>query len=348
MKKISSALLLLPAITLTASLAYAQAPAVNDTKAIPVTADNFARAESDLYFSRLTKDGAFGQLRHRREVARIDHQTVIRLNRDTLYSSGVFDLDAGPVTVTMPDAGKRYVSMQVIDEDHYTHNIFYGAGTHTLTRKQIGTRYVAVAIRTLVDPADQKDVEAAHRVQDAIKVSQKGGPGTFTAPNWDQASQKKVRDALLVLASTLPETKYMFGKKDAVRPIRHLIGSASAWGGIPEKDTLYLNVVPAKNDGKTIYALSVKNVPVKGFWSISVYNEKGYYEPNDLNTYNLNNISAKKETDGSVKVQFGGCDGKIPNCLPIMDKWNYMVRLYVPSSDVVNGKWKFPEAQPAN
>lgn len=348
MRKISSVALLLPTVALTASLACAQTPAATDTESVPVTADNFPRAESDRYFSRLAKDNAFGVLRHRREPARIDHQTVIRLNRDTLYSSGVFDLDAGPVTVTMPDPGNRYVSMQVIDEDHYTHDIFYGAGAHTLTRKDIGTRYVMVAIRTLVDTADQKDVEAAHRIQDAIEVQQKGGPGTFTVPNWDQASQKKVRDALLVLASTLPDTKRMFGRKGEVEPVRRLAGAASAWGGIPEKETLYLNVVPTRNDGKAVYTLEVKDVPVQGFWSISVYNEQGYYEPNELNAYNLNSVTTRKEADGSVKVQFGGCDGEIPNCLPIMDKWNYLVRLYRPNSDVVNGTWKFPEPQLAN
>ena len=60
---------------------------------------------------------------------------------------------------------------------------------------------------------------------------------------------------------------------------------ASAWGGNPEKDALYLNVVPAHNDGKTVYRLNVKDVPVDGFWSISVYNAKGYFEPNPQNAY---------------------------------------------------------------
>jgi hypothetical protein len=60
---------------------------------------------------------AIGKFVHRREPAGIDNQTVIRLNRDTLYSSAVFDLDAGPVTITLPDAGKRVMSMQVISED---------------------------------------------------------------------------------------------------------------------------------------------------------------------------------------------------------------------------------------
>jgi hypothetical protein len=51
---------------------------------------------------------------------------------------------------------------------------------------------------------------------------------------------------------------------------------------------------------------------------------------------------------GGVTVQFGGCDGKIPNCLPIMKGWNYIVRLYRPRAEILNGKWKFPEAQVVN
>ena len=87
---------------------------------VPVTPDNFVRAESDRYLGNLVRESGIGKLFHRREPAAIDNQTVIRLNRDTLYSSAVFDLDAGPVTITLPDAGKRFMSMQVIDEDEYT------------------------------------------------------------------------------------------------------------------------------------------------------------------------------------------------------------------------------------
>src|SRR5689334_15442069 len=87
-------------------------------KPIRVTVDNFCRAESDTYFSRFVKEGGFGKFHHERELASIDDQAVIRLNRDTLYSFGVFDLDASPVTVTLPDAGERYMALQVINEDH--------------------------------------------------------------------------------------------------------------------------------------------------------------------------------------------------------------------------------------
>lgn len=312
---------------------------------VPVTVDNFVRAESDLYLGNMVKDGALGKFVHRREPAAIDNQTVIRLNRDTLYSSAVFDLDAGPATITLPDAGKRFMSMEVINEDHYVPEVVYGAGTYKLTKEKAGTRYVVAAIRTLVDPADPKDVEQVHALQDAMRISQTSA-GKFEAPDWDQASQKKVRDALLVLGSTLPDFKKAFGTREQVDPIRHLVGTAAAWGGNPDKDAVYLNITPSGNDGTTVYKLNVKDVPVNGFWSVSVYNADGYYEKNSQNAYSLNNLTAKKESDGAITVQFGGCDGKVPNCLPIVKGWNYTVRLYRPRAEILDGKWHFPEPQP--
>jgi hypothetical protein len=315
---------------------------------IPVTVGNFIRAESHLYFTAVAlRENGFGQFEHHREVSPIDSQTIIRQNRDTLYSAAVFDLDAGPVTITLPDAGKRFMSLQLINEDEYSPPAIYKAGKHLFTRKEVGTRYMLVGIRTLVDPLDPSDMDKAHALQDAIKVEQKNR-GKFEPPPWDPVSQKKVRDALLVLGATLPDTKRAFGTKDQVDPVRHLITAASAWGGNPEKDALYLNVTPSWNNGETIYKLKVKEVPVDGFWSISLYNAQGYYEKNQYNAYTLNNITAKKSPDGSVAIQFGGCDGEILNCLPTMRGWNYMVRLYRPRSEILNGTWIFPQAKPVN
>lgn len=313
---------------------------------LPVTPDNFVRAETDLFFGNAVKDGGFGTFFHRRQTMGVDDQFVVRGNRDTLYSIAVFDLDAGPVTITLPDAGKRFMSLQVIDEDQYVPNVFYGAGSYTLTREEIGTRFVGTAVRTLVNPDDPADLAQATALQDAITVIQPGGPGTFEVPHWDPVSQKKVRDALLALAETLPDTRHAFGARGEVDPVRRLIQAAAAWGGNPEKDALYLSVTPPMNDGRTVYRLAVKDVPVDGFWSISIYNAEGYYEKNDLDAYTLNSITATPGADGTTVVQFGACDGRIPNCLPTMDGWNYMVRLYRARPEILDGSWSFPEPVP--
>jgi len=315
-----------------------------NTEVVPVGVDNFARAESDLYFGHAIKDaGGVGNLYHHREPMPIDRQSVIRSNRDTLYSSAVIDLDAGPVTITLPDAGSRFRSMMVVNEDHYiVGDVVYSAGSYTYDRDKVGTRYVLIGLRTLIDPSDPKDIQQAQALQDAIRLSQRSA-GKFEAPNWDLVSQKKVRDALLVLGSTMPDFRGAFGTRDQVNPIRHLIGSATGWGGNPEKDAMYLNVTPIKNDGKTIHKLKIKDVPIDGFWSISVYNAEGYFVKNTADAYVINNITAKKDADGSITIQFGGCDGKVPNCLPIMPGWNYTVRLYRPHAEILDGKWRFPE-----
>ena len=105
-------------------------------------------------------------------------------------------------------------------------------------------------------------------------------------------------------------------------------------------------MVPSRNDGKTVHRLTVNNVPVDGFWSVSVYNKDGYFEKNAENAYSLNNVTARKNDDGSVTIQFGGCDGATANCIPTTAGWNYWVRLYRPRKEILDGTWRFPEAQP--
>jgi hypothetical protein len=86
---------------------------------IPVNVSNFARAETDMYLSRFVSRGGFGRFDHNRTPAPIDKQDVVRMNRDTFYSAAVFDLEAAPVTITLPNAGKRFMSLLLINEDHY-------------------------------------------------------------------------------------------------------------------------------------------------------------------------------------------------------------------------------------
>jgi hypothetical protein len=345
MKKIHTATWLTLSLAVMSAVALPQAPS---RPTVRVTIDNYNRAQSDVYFALIAKGGGFGKFRHGRDLAPIGRGGIIRPNRDTLYSLAIFDLDAGPVTITLPDPGKHFMTMQVINEDQYTQPVYYGAGSHTLTREMIGTRYAGVAVRVLVDPRDKNELEQIHSLQDAIEVTQQN-PGTFQVSNWDEASRKKVQVALLQLGTTISDTRRMYGAhENQVDPVRHLIGSAMLWGGAEEKDAIYLPITPESNDRTTIYQLTVRNVPVDGFWSLTVYNSEGYIEPNKYEAYSVNSYTAIKGLDGSVTVQFGGCDGTIPNCLPIMKGWNYTVRLFRPRPEILDGRWKFPLAAPEN
>ena len=76
--------------------------------------------------------------------------------------------------------------------------------------------------------------------------------------------------------------------------------AAAGWGGNPPSAAIYINVNPELNDGKTPYKLTVKDVPVDGFWSVSVYNKAGYFEANSFNAYSINNKTGIKNADGSM------------------------------------------------
>jgi hypothetical protein len=137
----------------------------------------------------------------------------------------------------------------------------------------------------------------------------------------------------------------MFGPREAVNPVRHFLGTAFGWGGLPEEQAFYLNVEPGLDVGE--YKIEVPaEVPVDAFWSVSLYNAAGFFEENALGAYNVNSVTAERNEDGSVTVHLGGCDDDRVNCLPIMDGWNYVVRLYRPRPEILDGSWAFPSVEP--
>ncbi len=316
-------------------------------KTVPVTVKNFTRAETDRYFGNTVKLGGFGKLFHYRAPTPIEKQVVVRMNRDTLYSAGVFDLDAGSVTIALPDTGKRFMSVMVITEDHYAPPVVYAPVTSTFDRTQAGTRYILVVIRTFADFNDPTDIKAANALQDRIEVKQ-AGSGTFEVPNWDPVSLGNIRDHLAALAAMSGGTteRRMGANRNDVDPVFHLMATATSWGLNPPEAAVYKVVFLKANDGSTIHKLTVKDAPVDGFWSISVYNAKGFFEKNPLNAYSINGVTAKRDPDGSYTIQFGGCTQDTANCLFTPAGWNYSARQYRPRKEVIDGSWVFPQAQP--
>ena len=136
----------------------------------PVNVDNFCRAETARMLSALERQGGgINVLHHHREPATLDEQPVIRQNRDTLYSSAVVDLSAG-ATLSLPDSGERYLSVMVVNEDHYINRIFHEPGDHELGVDEFDTDYVLVAARILVDPNDPADVAEVNALQDQMRL----------------------------------------------------------------------------------------------------------------------------------------------------------------------------------
>ncbi len=331
----------LQALLITGISIFALAPALA-ANPVQVNAGNYVRAETDFQMKGyIEKFDCFGKFVHVREPYDVNNQVTVRAQRDTLYSWGVFDLKS-PLTVTLPDPKGRYQSIMIVSQDHSIWGL-YGPKTGTLTEEKVGSRYVCLVMRTFADPNNEEDMKAAYRLQDAVSIKQ-ADIGKFEVPDWQKDEVEEMRNKVMVVASTVSDASKMFGVKEELDPVYWMLGTAIGWGGLPAEVASYVNVVPEKNDGKTAYTLTAKDVPVDAFWSVTLYDHEGWMPVNKYNAYSFNNVTAKKNEDGSITIHFGG-DPQQLNFLPIVPGWNYIVRLYQPRQEILDGSWTFPKPQ---
>lgn len=305
---------------------------------IEVNVLNYVHAKTTIHFDGVVaRAGGVNKWGHVREPIPLDRQGSRRMNRDTLYSSVVVDISEG-ATFSMPDSGDRYMSATVVNQDHYINAIFHGAGSFSLEMEEFDTPYVLLTVRILANSEDPDDIAIANQLQDALTI-ESASSNPYAHPDYDMDSLSAVGAPLAELAAGLPNVIETFGRKEDVNSVRHLLATAYGWGGLPEYEAFYFNVQPELPVAS--YSLTVKDVPVDGFWSLSVYNEEGYFQENIHNAYSVNNLTATPNENGSYTVHFGG-DPSVDNYLPITKGWNYVMRLYQPQKEAIDGSWILP------
>ena len=310
--------------------------------AIPVTYSNYVEAQTSMQMNDYQKMAkGVNKFYNIRTPVQVDFQPTIRMNRDTIYSGAVVNVSEGAV-ITLPDAGERYLSLLIYNDKGYANLVFYGEGSYELTPENVGSDYAFVIVRAFVDPDSAEDVKAVNALQDKYRIDAKAGT-PFKQPDWDMTSFDTVNSALVGLYPIAPNSFGMFGTKESVDPIRFLVGAAGGFGALPTKGAVYMNVLPKQSQGAS--TMTFKDVPVKGFFSVTVYDEKGYMFESD-GVPSLNNVTASPSEDGSYTFYFGDCDKNKTNCLGIKDGWNFVVRLYQPEEVIQNGTWTLPELVP--
>ncbi|MCZ4058392.1 DUF1254 domain-containing protein [Pantoea sp. LMR881] len=308
-----------------------------------VTPETFIRAESDRYFYNFAQQaGGVNKFFYYRQPPALASQGVVRMNKDTLYSSAIVDVRKG-ATLTVPDfPANRYVSVLVLDNDHYAQDVIYKPGTWSLPRN---TDYVFLAIRVqLLDSGNPADVKEANRIQDGF-VLHANSAVPFAKPDWDPASLDKLRAEYEKQFSTFERYPDEWqGPRGQVNDESRRLAAAGAWGLFANKDATYINY-NAHLPADQCYTATYQVPENKAFWSVTVYGADGYMK-SDNAVLNGNNV--KLNSDGSFTTYFGSRDacGEVDNRLDISDGWNFLMRVYRPGPSVLKGEYTLPDVKP--
>jgi hypothetical protein len=293
---------------------------ITENSPIIVTQDNFPQAYTNMRLAAiLKKTGGVNKFFTMPVPSSIPkEQFVVRMNRDTPYSVSVIDMSSGEVYVTVPET-EKYVSIQVVDENHETQPMIYGSGKHKITAK---TDHAFVIVRAL---------EGEIRENLIIEA---GSEKPFNAKKWDMKSFHAIDKAGNIDFGDGYDQSKAFGNVESGQtPYMNYVGAAGGWGGAMVEDNIYQTSQYLEADG--CYEMTFLDPKDKYFWSATVYNGDGRMF-NDIA-----NISSEMNPvingDGTITLRFG-CNGQ-PNNIPIIEgnttgKFNILVRHYGPSKQV--------------
>lgn len=284
---------------------------------------NYKVAESDIAFGNITKLAGMNTFFHF-PVGKFDlnNQTVVRMNQDTTYSAAVVNISKG-ASVTLPEADGRYMSAMVIQNDHYVDQVFTKPGKHII---KADTDFVMVNVRTRINTYDPKDVAKVQELQKKLIISAEATE-PHVVPDYDMKQVVDLRDRLAAEATKLGSYNNMQGARGTVDEHMHMLGTAGGWGLLPDKNARYLSY--EQKDGSGCFTANYKVPPFNsgGFFSITMYNADGWIfdEKAILNEYNIS-----FNDDNSFEVNFGSCGESAKNNIPIVDGWNFLMRVYEP------------------
>jgi hypothetical protein len=290
---------------------------------VAVTLDNYETAESDLAFTNMTKIVGTNEFFHFPvEAFDLDNQTVVRMNRDTIYSGAVVNVSEG-ATVTLPESDGRYMSAMIVQNDHYIDQVFKTPGDHAV---DADTEFVGVTIRIRANINDPEDGDKIRALQQATRFSA-NATDPHVMPNYDMEQLEALRNELAAEAAEKGSLNNMQGARGTVDKRMHLLGTAAGWGLLPDANARYLSY--GQEDGQGCFQASYSVPPFNkpGFFSITMYNADGWIFSDRaiLNEYNI-----EFNDDGTFDANFGECGDNAKNNLPIVDGWNFLMRVYEP------------------
>jgi hypothetical protein len=306
-----------------------------------VTPESYPTDETSRQILKNQNSIGLNKFLHKRQLTPTDNQPVVRMNRDTYYSLAVVDVSDG-ASVTMPEIPEgKYVSVQPVTEDHRIQAMRYGPGTFDLTTHTGTHLYLVVRLDATFSEAEAKEI------QDQMTIQANSAKKFETTPV-NKESFVKVEEELkaqmpaLVQRDGVNALNGMFtDPRDESNQLfteeKYEVGAAVGWGGAQMVDNIY--EISGNYSIDDCYQLTFEDPKNRAFWSITVYDEKGFMF-NDLANYSSNTAQANE--DGTYTISFG-CGEDAPNNLEIANPsnvFNIAVRHYQPSKRVLEDGYR--------
>ncbi len=316
-------ILLAAAAAVTATVAHAEA--------ITVTEENFPQAYTNLRFAAIIEKAGGINTFLKMPVPSSDpaEQFVVRMNRDTAYSTSVFDVSSREVYITIPETDK-YVTTQIIDENHETQRMIYGPGHYNITAK---TDFAFVIVRTLdPDLRDNLVVEAPE-------------PQEFIIQDWEEVSFEEIEvKGNADFSDGYHQATAYSNVESGQTSYMNYVGAAGGWGGAMVRDNIYQT--SPYFDADACYETTFVDPEAEYFWSATVYNADGYMFNDVANV--SSEMDPEQNADGTFTLRFG-CAG-MPNNIPTVEgnttgRFNVLMRHYGPSQMVSDGEYGYNMTQ---
>lgn len=330
------------------TFAAAQIPDVDtsnwtvDPKKYEMSPMEYIQAESRAFLANFIERSGLNKFHHFKNLATAEDKWVVSPNLDTIYSIATVNVQDG-FTLKLPEVKDRFLSVQIITENHMTPFYFYGDGTHTFKASDFDSDFVAVGVRMGTNGTKEDVQYVVDKLQPKYFIEGAKNEDTLIRP--DTKKMLVVREALLSAYSKLPDTF------DAMQKSTDLVNdwekftyvTAGAWGLSANENAMYKPYSDPKLKGKNCYTATFQPIQAKAFFSITVYGPDKYLMSDDNNVIGSSH-DIKMNGDGTFTVVFGDtvCKDLAPNFLYTpKDGWNYLIRAYKPDVEAFK-KYKLP------
>ena len=298
---------------------------------------------------------------HIPNVTQHEDKFVVRPNSDTLYSMNPFDVEDGYLVIELPETN-RYMSLMIYEIDHYLANdgviinetrpiviVKKGNPEPDIENARVITvqrnRGVLLVRTLLLGVEDLPNVRELQQSMSATKVGTDYGKTPMVSP-LSPEKLAEMRNFFRDRTGQVSWDEMYVTRSEPIETINRAQGVYEGAGALPISEAKYVSIFTdttgEKLSSENQYAFTVSaDIPVRYFWSATVYDDGGLLIPNEGRVYSANSEVRTTNEDGSTTVTFGKCTPEIANCIPTGDgDWNMTWRYYGPEGAIADNTWE--------